>query len=238
MPPGTGFGRQDMTHKNPQDTILEYRRRRGRTAPIVFASLAVVLLVGGVALAILWYTDKGPIAVLPTRTPTPAPSATPGPASATPAPSATLEPSITPTETPPGVYTVQQGDTLVDIAKRYGLDLYVLMAVNQITDPTLLYVGQELTLPSPEVGLQSATPLPANLPRGTKIQHWVLPGETLQSIAAAYNSTVEAIIEASEITDPNKIQAGQYLTVPVNLVTPTPTVFTSTPKPATLTPTP
>lgn len=221
-----------MAHKNPQTTILEYRRRRGRTAPIVFAGLSVILLVSAVALAIAWYTGGGRVAFLPTVTPSPTVTATPVPATATPAPSATPSPTVTPTETPPGEYIVQQGDTLIGIAERFKVDLLVLMSVNNIPDPTQLSVGQVLKIPEPGVALPTATPLPADLRRGSKIQHVIVYGETLQSIASLYNSTVEAIIKENELTDPNKIQVGQTLIVPVNIVTPTPTVLTPTANPS------
>src|SRR5690606_914735 len=49
----------------------------------------------------------------------------------------------------PSVYTIQPGDTLTSIAAYFGVRLEDLMAVNGITDPNLIYVGQELRLPGP-----------------------------------------------------------------------------------------
>jgi resuscitation-promoting factor RpfA len=46
-------------------------------------------------------------------------------------------------------YTVQSGDTLGEIADQYGVSWRTLWELNddQISDPNLIYVGQELQLP-------------------------------------------------------------------------------------------
>ncbi len=44
--------------------------------------------------------------------------------------------------------TVVEGDTLEQLALRHGVDLDTLIAINGISDPTLLQVGQVLNLPA------------------------------------------------------------------------------------------
>ncbi len=56
------------------------------------------------------------------------------------APTATVTPE-------PVIYSVQTGDTLVDIAGTYGISLEQLLAMNPDVQPELLMVGQELLLP-------------------------------------------------------------------------------------------
>lgn len=46
--------------------------------------------------------------------------------------------------------TVVEGDTLEQLALRHGVDLDTLIAINGISDPTLLQVGQVLNLPGAE----------------------------------------------------------------------------------------
>lgn len=95
-------------------------------------------------------------AALPTRLsiPTPTPTATPPPTSpATPTPTLTPFPSPTPTSTPspsptpPRTYVVQEGDTLNEIAARFGVSVHDLMERNGIVDPTKLQIGQVLIIP-------------------------------------------------------------------------------------------
>jgi LysM repeat protein len=60
-------------------------------------------------------------------------------------------PTITPA---PGqiVYYVDPGDTLWDIARRYGTTVDAIAAANGIADPNRIYVGQRLVIPPPAVG--------------------------------------------------------------------------------------
>jgi LysM repeat protein len=58
------------------------------------------------------------------------------------------------------VYTVQAGDTLSKLARQYGTTVEDLVAQNQIVDPNLIYVGQELII---RVSVRQ-TPTPAPLP--------------------------------------------------------------------------
>ena len=76
-----------------------------------------------------------------------------------PAAEATVEtgdPLLTPTDTPvPAaeqrteevIYVVVAGDTLGKIADRYGVSIEALIAANNIANPNVLEVGQELVIP-------------------------------------------------------------------------------------------
>ena len=59
-------------------------------------------------------------------------------------------PSATPATTSDGTYTVQAGDTLGDIAFRFGTTAAVLQDINQLDNPDLLQVGDVLILPGGE----------------------------------------------------------------------------------------
>jgi murein DD-endopeptidase MepM/ murein hydrolase activator NlpD len=80
---------------------------------------------------------------MPTPRPPDAPILTPTPDSPRPLPS--LRASVE-------SYTVQAGDTLRQIAARYGVSLDQVAQANQITNPDLLYVGQVLSIPPPTPG--------------------------------------------------------------------------------------
>ncbi len=110
-------------------------------------------------------------------------------------------------------------------------------------DPTTLNLipGQVITIPHPGYELPTATPVPANLARGTKVQYIVQAGDTLAVIAILFNSTEEEIIKENKLENPNALFVGQVLSIPVNLVTPTatrpPTATPITPGPGTELPT-
>jgi len=64
---------------------------------------------------------------------------------------------------------------------------------------------------------QAAPPAAAPVPSGgsaTGYEHIVRQGETISTIAKAYNVTPKAIIEANKIKNPSLIQIGQKLFIP------------------------
>lgn len=65
--------------------------------------------------------------------------------------------AIIPTATPSGMYIVKAGDTLSALAEEFEVTIEDLMAANQLTDASMLQVGQTLIVPS----LVDRTPLPA-----------------------------------------------------------------------------
>ncbi len=57
---------------------------------------------------------------------------------------------------------------------------------------------------------------PADFPTAVPTQtHIVQAGETLTAIARQYNSTVQAIVDANNIANPNRVDAGTELIIPV-----------------------
>ncbi len=75
--------------------------------------------------------------------------------------SAIVEPMPTATPTPraePVEYVVQPGDTLGIIAEKFGITTDELMAMNSLTDPNLIRVGQTLFIPA--AGALPPTPTP------------------------------------------------------------------------------
>jgi murein DD-endopeptidase MepM/ murein hydrolase activator NlpD len=73
--------------------------------------------------------------------------------------------SNTPTRTPPSqaaVHVVQRGDTIYQIAQRYGVSVDAIVQANRITDFSAIEVGTRLVIPGakPESSLASLIPLP------------------------------------------------------------------------------
>ena len=68
----------------------------------------------------------------------------------------TLTPTQTPTEVPTptaiptlsGTYTVKAGETLSEIAAKFGMPYWYLAEENNIADPNLIYIGQVLIIPA------------------------------------------------------------------------------------------
>lgn len=108
----------------------------------------------------------------------------------------------------PRVHIVQPGENLFRIALRYNTTVDALAEANHITNPWFIYVGQELRIPG---GGDGMPPMPPGSPGRT---HVVQPGETLYSIAVRYNTTVQALMMANNLSNSNLIYVGQTLNVP------------------------
>ena len=78
-----------------------------------------------------------------------------GAGDATPTPAASVEPTPTPVPTPtpeptPQVYVVAKGDTMSKIARKYGVTIDEILAVNpQIKNPNKIQIGDEIVIPTP-----------------------------------------------------------------------------------------
>ncbi len=224
------------------DSVLKSYRRRQQRGPFILWGLAATLILVGIIVLVIWLTGPNKpkkFSLFATETPTPTqtntPTMTPSPtstATVTPTPTITL----TPTPSAPFKYTIQEGESLAAVAEKFNLGsdgiLLLLMLNPQIdSENPIVFVGQEITVPNPDMQLPTATPIPPDLPRGTKVKYIVQPGDTLALVAGKLNSTVDAILEENEIDNANEIFVGQVLTVPVNLVTPTPTRLPPTANP-------
>ena len=110
-------------------------------------------------------------------------------------------------------YTIQSGDTLSAIARRYGTTVQELVNINNIQNPDLIYPGEKLRI------LTNST-IPGNEERGTgDIIYTVQRGNTLSQIARAYNVSIEHIVELNNIENPNLIYPGQKLRITESNVT-------------------
>lgn len=110
------------------------------------------------------------------------------------------------------IYTVVPGDTMFRIANRYGISLQELIRANpQIPNPNLIYVGQMICLPK----VVTPTPPPGVFcPDGR--EYIVQQGDTMYNIARRFGITLEELIRANpQIPDPNVLQIGQTICIPV-----------------------
>jgi uncharacterized protein YkwD len=232
-----------MLKRPPTDTsntINSFRKKRQQQGQLLMYG-AIALVVLGLVLLIYWLTrpDQPLGQYFATDTPTATVTAT-ATNTSTPTLTATITetPTITVTPTPsePFDYIIQEGDSLEALSQRFNLGqdgpllIYYQNQAVMEANGGVIFVGQTIKIPLPGTILPTTTPIPANVRSGTLIDYTVLPGDTLAGIAFKFNSIADNIIEENEITDPNALQAGDVLKVPVNLVTPTATLpATSTP---------
>ena len=115
-------------------------------------------------------------------------------------------------------YVVQGGDTLNQIAAELGVGKAELIAINGIADPDLIRIGQVLLIPG-STAVASAT-------------HVVTAGETLAGIAGKYGASIDSLVSANGLTNPNLIRIGQQILITANPAAgAAPAPVTSTPAP-------
>lgn len=117
-------------------------------------------------------------------------------------------------------YTVQAGDTLWKIARKYNCSITEIMAANsdRIKNPNRIHAGWQLKIPQSGVPITGGTPdavLPENKKSGIYI---VRQGDTLWKIARKYGCSVAEIISLNRelIRNPALIYSGWELKVPQN----------------------
>ncbi len=166
--PGRAFRRGSAA--NGGSTARPRSRPRRTTELALFAVLLVAVGVGGLMLGSRLAAQMGngapgasgsaggasaaspSVSAAPAATPTPlatpTPVATPTAAAPSGTPAETGSPTPTPPQTP-AVHVVKPGETLSQIALRYGVTVDALQTANKITDPNVLLAGQRLVIPNP-----------------------------------------------------------------------------------------
>lgn len=118
-------------------------------------------------------------------------------------------------------YTVVSGDTLYLIARRFNTTIDAIKQASGFTGD-MIYVGQILKIPTTATTTPTPTPTPAPTP--TPVQqtsYKVVSGDSLYNIARKFNTTVDAIKKANNLTG-DMIYVGQALLIPTTTVTPAP----------------
>lgn len=107
--------------------------------------------------------------------------------------------------------TIQRGQTLSGIALEYNTTVQILVELNNIANPNLIYAGSTLIVPSGETPIDTD----GNSTSGQTI-YVVQRGDTLNKIAAEFGTTARAIAVENNIRNINLIYVGQRLIIPTN----------------------
>ena len=99
------------------------------------------------------------------------------------------------------VYTVKRGDTLSEIAMKYGTTVQAIAQDNNISNVNLIYPGQRLVIRDT-----------CRYDCGHRI-YTVKPGDSLWTIARRYNTTIANIVRLNRIQNPRLIYPGQIFRI-------------------------
>ena len=114
---------------------------------------------------------------------------------------------VTPAWANGATHRVQPGESLSQIAVRYGVTMSALAAANGIGNAIYIYTGQQLVIPD---GSSAAA---SGYSTGGDGYVTVGRGDTLSLIAALHGMTTSELMQLNGLTNPNHIWIGQQLLV-------------------------
>lgn len=94
-----------------------------------------------------------------------------------------------------GVATVQDGDNLWVIARRYNLPLRDIIVLNRIRAPFVIHPGDRLQLPPPR-------------------EYTVKPGDSLYVVSRLFSTDMNAVARLNRMSPPYTLREGQVLRMP------------------------
>ncbi|MBY9079368.1 LysM peptidoglycan-binding domain-containing protein [Paenibacillus sp. HN-1] len=120
------------------------------------------------------------------------------------------------------IHIVKQGDTLYELAQKYGVPLEKLIEANpQLTNPDVLNIGDKVKIPVP------ASPVPESGELYHK--HTVKQGDTLWKLSKAWGIQLKDLIEANpHIKNPDVLKIGDVINIPKKPAAPPAHVGTTT----------
>jgi spore germination protein len=92
------------------------------------------------------------------------------------------------------IYVVRRGESIYDIAQKFQTPMQQIIAINEISQPARLVVGQALVIPA--------------------TQYMVQPGESLYLIGQKFDIPYQQLAEANNLSLNSPLTVGQIITLP------------------------
>ncbi len=127
-------------------------------------------------------------------------------------PGVTQAPAAPPVD---AIYTLQRGDSLYRVSLIFDVSVDDLLAANSLATPNSVYAGLVIRIPTPgqpDVAANANPPSPEAATGGRTVI--VGPGDTLTRIAINNGVTVDGLIAANGINNPDRLYIGQVLNMP------------------------
>ena len=100
------------------------------------------------------------------------------------------------------VYVVVRGDSLSKIARRFGTTVSALVAANNISNPSLIHVGQKIAVNGSSGSSPKSEPSPSSDPNKRSGRfHVVQPGQSISEVARILGVSREQLIRANGMVD-------------------------------------
>lgn len=116
------------------------------------------------------------------------------------------------------VHTVQPGESLNAIARRYGVGLDQLIAANGLADPNNIRAGQQIVIPgaqsAPSQPQQPAAQAAPVLSAERTVTYTMRRGDSLYRVSLIFGVTVDDLLAANRLANPNAVYPGLVIRIP------------------------
>ncbi len=140
---------------------------------------------------------------------------------------ATASRSSTTSKNDNAIHTVKQGDTVWDIAKAYGVTTSSILTANNLTESSVLKIGDKLIIPG--VNKSTVTTVTTvttdknndddskvNGNSNTENTYVVKAGDSASLIAEDFGVSLAALLKLNDLTETSILQIGQVLKIPTD----------------------
>ncbi len=123
----------------------------------------------------------------------------------------------------PQSHTVQAGETLSMIAGKYSVSVSALASANSLRNIDRILVGATLTIPGTGGSGGSSITVPqrrldeiptVEVPPLLTLSHLVRPGDSVGAVARTYGVSIQTVVDANDLANPNRIIVGDTLLIP------------------------
>ncbi|MCU1509757.1 MAG: LysM peptidoglycan-binding protein [Glaciihabitans sp.] len=130
-------------------------------------------------------------------------------------PASTLPSPAVQTATAPSTYVVRGGDTVSEIAGRFGLSTASVLAMNGLSWKSVIFPGQHLKL-SKSAPVVTKAPAPAvhTAAASSTVKYTIRSGDTISRIANKFGVTTQSVLTANHLKWSSIIYPGQKLLIP------------------------
>ncbi len=102
-------------------------------------------------------------------------------------------------------YTVVKGDSLIAIARKFGLEANTISKANSLNGKKIIHIGQKLLIPLSQEKVDTIS----------QASYIVVKGDSLSSVARKFNINVKLLKKYNKLNKKSMIRIGQKLTLPL-----------------------
>ncbi len=118
-------------------------------------------------------------------------------------------------------YTIKKGDTLYSIGRRYSLTVAEICAANNLSDHSIIKVGQKIVIPDADISNAAALSATSkrvvtNIKKIKTKSYKVRKGDTFYGIARKYHIKLSELFSLNGLGSDSMLKSGQTLRVPDN----------------------